>query len=133
MAIEKVFEIEGPPDAIWAALWADLAEGENATYSQLESSWPERLSLRVVLAAIPCRLTFTIEPAGRQCEVTASLEPEGFRYRLFQVITFGHARRNFEILLATSLANLKEAVEGHREPDAFHTGESSSANNDPRP
>ena len=62
MAIEKVFEIEGPPDAIWAALWADLAEGENATYSQLESSWPERLSLRVVLAAIPCRLTFTIEP-----------------------------------------------------------------------
>ena len=112
MAIEKTFAIVAAPDVIWRALWADLGEGQEGTYTAVESSWPERLSLRVRLASVPCLLSFRIEPKPDYAEVTARLDPEGMRYRVFQVLTFGHMRRNFEMLLVTSLANLKAAVEG---------------------
>jgi hypothetical protein len=112
MTIEKVFRIEAPAQEIWRALWSELGEGRDPAALSPESTWPERLSLQVTIAGVPCRLTYIIEATDGACEVTASLDPIGARYRLYQALTFGHFRRNCELLLAQGLANLKQAVEG---------------------
>jgi hypothetical protein len=115
MAIEKVFRIEASAPDIWRALWSELGEGGDSSSLAPEATWPERLSLRVTIAGVPCRLTYVIEPRDDYCEVTASLDPLGSRYRLYQALTFGHFRRNCELILAQGLANLKVAVEGPAE------------------
>jgi hypothetical protein len=111
VAIEKVFRIDAPAQEIWRALWSELGEGRDPAALSPESTWPERLSLQVTIAGVPCRLTYLIEGLDGACEVTASLDPMGARYRLYQALTFGHFRRNCELLLAQGLANLKQAVE----------------------
>jgi hypothetical protein len=118
VSIEKAFEIRGAAPAIWDALWADLAQGEGFEIAQ--STWPKLLALRLKLAGVPCTLTYRIEAMGDACEVSAMIEPRGFRYTLNQVLSFGHQRRNFEIMLTIGLANLKASVEGTAlaEPEA---------------
>ncbi|HXH23206.1 MAG TPA: hypothetical protein VNN10_14370 [Dehalococcoidia bacterium] len=119
MAIEKVFRIEADAPAIWRALWSELGDaGAGPSRLEPESAWPERLSLHVDLAGVRCRLTYTIANEDNFCVVTAALEPLGARYRLYQALTFGHFRRNCELLLAAGLANLKAAVEGGDGPEA---------------
>ena len=112
MLIEKVFAIEGEPGVIWDALWADLSGGEDGAYEVVEAHRPETLVLEIALSGIPSRLSYRIEPKDEHCEVTAALEPRGFRYRVSQVLTFNHFKRNFEMVLVQGLANLKAEVEG---------------------
>jgi hypothetical protein len=112
MLIEKVFAIEADAGEIWDALWGDLAEGEDGAYEVIEAHRPRDLVLEVVLGGTPSRLSYRIEPAGPHCEVSATLEPRGLRYRLAQVLTFNHIKRNYEMVLVQGLANLKASVEG---------------------
>jgi hypothetical protein len=116
MAIEKVFAIRATPEAIWDALWADLGEGESGSYVLEGSTWPSRLELQVVLGGIRCRLVYGIEWQDDHSIVTAVLTPTSARYPLYYALTFGHVRRNYQVLLAAGLANLKEAVEAPAEP-----------------
>jgi hypothetical protein len=118
VAIEKAFSIEGDAEAIWQALWADLGEGEADAFSVEESSWPNKLSLRVEMAGVPCLLTYRITDQDGSCVVSATLEPQGVRYALLQFLTLGRLRRNYEMTLVVGLANLKAAVEDTAEdPD----------------
>ena len=55
-------------------------------------------------------------PEAGFTEVSASLEPLSKRYSLYYLITFGHFKRNYEMLLVTGLANLKAHVEGTAPP-----------------
>ena len=110
--IEKAFRVEAAPEAIWDALWRDLGEGADDSFEVEASNWPRGFSLRLDLAGLPCRLSYSIEPFDGHCEVAASIEPLSWRYRIYQVFTLGHYRRNFEMLLVISLSNLKTAVEG---------------------
>ena len=112
MTIEKAFAIEAEPAVIWEALWADLTSGDGSVFTLEGSQWPSWLALQVRLSSIPCRLTYRIKQQQDFCEVSALLEPTGLRYSLSLLLTFGHIRRNFEMLLVQGLANLKEAVEG---------------------
>jgi hypothetical protein len=112
VAIEKAFEIEAEPGVIWDALWSDLLSGDESAYVVESSHRPESLSLRVELGGIPCILRYSILARNGSCEVAAELEPQGFRYALYQFLTFGHVKRNFELVLVTALSNLKAAVEG---------------------
>jgi len=111
MLIEKAFAIEAPPAAIWEALWAELGSGDRDTFEVEESNWPRRLRVRVKLSGIPCLLTYQIEPKGDGAEVSATLEPLSFLFGIYQMATFGHLKRNYEIMLVVGLANLKKAVE----------------------
>jgi hypothetical protein len=111
MTIEKAFAIEAEPSAIWEALWADVASGNDESFVLEGSQWPAWLALQVRLGSIPCRLTYRIKQQSGHCEVSALLEPTGFRYSLSLFLTFGHIRRNFEMLLVQGLANLKDSVE----------------------
>jgi hypothetical protein len=114
LSIEKAFAIEGTPEAIWDALWADLAQGDESLYELEGSSWPTRFQLRVDMSGMPCLLTYTLrpmEPDG-MTEVAAALEPLSKRYSLYYLVTFGHIKRNYEMLLVEGLANLKAHVEG---------------------
>jgi hypothetical protein len=116
MTIEKVFSIEGSPERIWEALWSDLASGSEGSYAVESSHWPTSLTLEVHLAALPCLLSYRIERRDDgHCEVAATIEPRSVRYGLYQVLTFGHLRRNFEMMLVIGLSNLKAAVEGGEE------------------
>jgi hypothetical protein len=114
MTIEKAFAIDATPEAIWEALWADLAEGDESRYRVEGSSWPRRLSLDVDLSGVRCNLTYVLTPMDQpgMTEVAANLAPLSKRYGLYFLLTFGHIRRNYEMLLVSGLANLKAHVEG---------------------
>jgi hypothetical protein len=112
MLIEKVFAIEAAPEEIWDALWTDLSGGQEGAFEVVEAHRPQNLVIDVVLSEIPSRLSYRIEPKNGHCEVAAILEPRGFRYRISQILTFNHFKRNFEMVLVEGLANLKTSVEG---------------------
>jgi hypothetical protein len=112
VAIEKAFAIEASAADIWDALWGELRFGQNESFSVEQSHRPRLLVLRLRLAGLPVELTYSIEPKDGHCEVAARLEPLSARYALYQAITFGHLRRNYEILLVQGLANLKGSLEG---------------------
>jgi hypothetical protein len=114
VTIEKAFAIKASPETIWDALWADLAQGDQSRFRLEGSSRPNRLELAVDLSGVPCSLTYTLtrrEVEG-DTEVAANLAPLGWRYGLYYVLSFGHIRRNYEMLLVSGLANLKSHVEG---------------------
>jgi hypothetical protein len=117
VSIEKVFAIEASPAVIWEALWNELSLGEPGAFSLQGSSWPSVLTLRVDLGGMPCELIYRIEPKTDYCEVSATLIPLSKRYGFYQVVTFGHLKRNYETLLVMGLANLKQAVEGGQAGD----------------
>ncbi len=111
MPIEKVFAIQAPAEAVWRALVAEVESAEAG--ARIERSEPPRLlSLRVDAAGVPAVVTYTITPVTGYTEVSAQMEPMGFRYLLFQALTFGRFRTGFELLLVQGLSNLKLAVEG---------------------
>ena len=112
MIIEKAFAIEADQTAVWDALWHDLGEGEEGRYSVVSSNWPNAFTLSLELAGLPVLLSYEIAPRNGFCEVAARLEPSGLRYALYQLLTFGHFRRNYEMVLAQGLLNLKMALEG---------------------
>jgi hypothetical protein len=113
VSIEKAFAVQAPPERIWDALWADLHDGEDAQYQLESSSWPNKLHLRVDMSGMPCLLTYTLTPMREEgfTEVAASLEPLSRRYSLYYLLTFGHIKRNYEMLLVSGLVNLKAHVE----------------------
>ena len=111
MTIEKAFAIKAEPAAIWDALWSDLARGETDRFEVEESHWPSGFALRLDLAGLPCRLSYKIERRREGCEVAAKLEPLSRLYNLYQFVTFGHFRRNYELLLVQGLSNLKQSLE----------------------
>jgi hypothetical protein len=110
--IEKAFLVHAAPQVIYDRLQVDLGEGEAAAYTLLESAPPRLLAIQLKLSGIECRLTYVIKPLpGGGCEVSVSLDPLGAKYRLYQALTFGHLKTNFELMLAQGLLNLKQAVE----------------------
>ena len=112
MTIEKAFAIEAAQTAIWDALWRDLGGGEEGRFAVTNSHWPNVFTLSLDLAGLPVSLSYEITPRDGFCEVAARLEPSGLRYALYQMLTFGHFRRNFEVMLAQGLLNLKASLEG---------------------
>ena len=112
MSIEKAFAIEATPEVIWEALWADLGQGDESLYTLVESNWPHSFSIRLDFAGLPSELTYKIEPKDGYCEVAATVTPLSKRYGLYWAITFGHIKRNYEVLLVQGLVNLKAAIEG---------------------
>jgi hypothetical protein len=110
--IERAFAIEADPETIWAALWHDLSQGDATVFDVESSTWPRSLSLLVTLGGMPSRLTYSIEPRTDYTEVAILAEMLSWRYALYQVLTFGHYRRNLELMLTVALSNLKEALEG---------------------
>ena len=110
--IEKAFAIEAEPAAIWEALWHDLSNGDEGAYSVEHSTWPETITLRLRLSGLPCELTYRIEPRDGHSEVSATIQPLSSRYGLYQLVTFGHLKRNYEMMLVVGLSNLKSAIEG---------------------
>jgi hypothetical protein len=110
--IERAFAIEADPETIWAALWDDLSQGDAAVFDVESSTWPRSLSLLVNLGGMPSRLTYSIEPREGHTEVALLAEALSWRYALYQVLTFGHYRRNLELMLTVALSNLKTAIEG---------------------
>jgi hypothetical protein len=118
VSIEKAFAIEAPPEAIWDALWADLAKGDESLYELEGSSWPARFQIKVDMSGVLCLLTYTLRPMEQDgvTEVAASLEPLSRRYSLYYLLTFGHIKRNYEMLLVEGLANLKGHVEAKPPP-----------------
>jgi hypothetical protein len=129
MTIEKAFAIKAVPAAIWEALWADLSEGEEGRFAVEHSNWPNRFTLRLELAGLPCRLSYRIGQRDDDCEVAVTLEPLSRRYLLYQMLTFGHMRRNYEMMLVQGLINLKQALEVDESIDG-HEAEVSSAAED---
>jgi hypothetical protein len=111
MAIEKVFAIEAPPEVIWDALWADLQQGADGAYRLDGSGRPSKLDVEVKLGQVQCLLQYRIEGKDGHSEVAATIVPISRRFGFYQVLTFGHVGRNYEMLLVTGLANLKAAVE----------------------
>jgi hypothetical protein len=109
--IEKAFAIEAEPSVIWDALWSELSEGEEGAFAVEESHRPHMLSVRVRLGGLPALLTYRIEGKDGHSETSATLEPLSFKYNLYQFLTLGQSRRNYELILVQGLANLKEAVE----------------------
>lgn len=112
MLIEKVFAINAEASVIWDALWSDLSTGEEGAYEVVEAHRPRDLVIEVVLSGTPSRLSYRIEPKDGHCEVAAILEPRGTRSRVSQILTFGHFKRNFEMVLVQGLSNLKTSIEG---------------------
>jgi hypothetical protein len=121
MAIEKAFRIEAEPPAVWEALWSELSTGEPQAFTVEQSNWPSLLSLTVGLSGIQALITYRITAVDGHSEVSATLEPLSRRYLLYQVLTFGHMRTNYEMMLVQGLANLKEAVEGEAQPETQHS------------
>ena len=119
MSIEKAFAIQASPEKIWDALWSDLHQGDESQYKLLASTWPSKIQLQVDMSGMPCLLTYTLTPMREEgfTEVAANLEPLSKRYGLYVVLTFGHIKRNYEMILVEGLVNLKEHVEG-RGPQA---------------
>ena len=113
MPIEKAFAIHGDPAAIWDALWSDLGRGDPGAFEVERSQRPHTLVVRVDMGSgVPARITYRIERKDEYTEVSATLEPLGLRYNLYQFLTFGRARLNYEMLLVQGLSNLKHTVEG---------------------
>lgn len=112
MTIEKAFAIEAEPADIWNALWHELGEGDEERFAVEQSHWPHGFTIQLNLAGLPVLLTYRIEERGDHCEVSAELQPLSRKYQLFQLLTFGHLRRNYEVMLVQGLVNLKAAVEG---------------------
>jgi len=99
MAIEKAFSIQAAPATIWDALWSELREGERDSFSVEQSNWPKLLSLKVDLNGMQALITYRITGEGTQSEASAILEPLSRRYPIYQALTFGHFRTNYEMLL----------------------------------
>jgi hypothetical protein len=118
MAIEKAFAIEAEPGPIWDALWGELRLGSEGEFTVKQSNRPRLLVLALDLGGLPVQLSYEIEARAGYSEVAARLEPLSWRYRLFQLVTFGHLRRNYEILLVAGLVNLKRSLEGEAGPGA---------------
>jgi len=116
MAIEKAFAIDAEPAVIWDALWADLQAGDSTAYTLDSSSRPSKLDVEVNLGHIRCLLQYRIERKDGFSEVAATIVPISKRFGFYQVLTFGHVGRNYEMLLVTGLANLKASVEGTSAP-----------------
>lgn len=113
MPIEKAFAIHGEPDAIWDALWSDLSRGAPGTFEVERAQRPHTLVVRVDMGGgVPARIAYRIEAKEDHTEVSATLEPLGLRYNLYQFLTFGRVRLNYELLLVQGLSNLKHTVEG---------------------
>jgi hypothetical protein len=124
MSIEKVFSIAAAPEAIWDALWSEVLKGQQDAFSIDEAHKPNLLVLSIDLGGMPSTLTYKIVPQDDgSCEVTADIEPLSPRYRLFQIVTFGHLRKNYEMLLVHGLSNLKLAVEGTSVEDRAQSAE----------
>jgi hypothetical protein len=124
MTIEKAFAIEAEPAEIWSALWQEIQSGEPDAFKVEQSNHPHLLAVRVRLGAMPALLTYKITPRERDSEVSVTLEPLSSRYWLYQLLTFGHLRKNYEMLLVQGLANLKSAIEGEpSEADETSAGE----------
>jgi hypothetical protein len=68
--------------------------------------------VEVKLGQIRCLLQYRIERKDGHSEVAATIVPISKRFGFYQVLTFGHVGRNYEMLLVTGLANLKASVEG---------------------
>jgi hypothetical protein len=117
VSIEKAFAIKASPATIWEALWADLGEGEESAYQLEGSSWPSSIQIKVDMGGIDCLLTYRISAMDGYTEVAAALEPLSKRYGLYYLLTFGHIKRNYEMLLVSGLANLKASVEGTPPPN----------------
>ena len=115
MTIEKAFAIEASPEVIWDALWQELAEGDDTRFRLERSNRPDRLELEVNLSGVVCALTYTLTRMDDRgyTEVSADLTPLSKRYGLYYLLTFGHIKRNYEMLLVGGLANLKAHVEGN--------------------
>jgi len=109
--IEKAFAINAKPAEIWSALWQDLSAGDKSLFAVEHSNWPSHLTIQLNLAGLPVRLTYRIDPRESHSELSAALEPLSARYWLYQAVTLGHFRRNYEMLLVQGLANLKQALE----------------------
>lgn len=112
MSIDRAFAINATQAEIWDALWQDLTTGDANAFTVERSNRPNSFTLRLDLGGLPSILKYSIEPRDDYCEVTASIEPLSARYRLLQILTFGRARLNYEVLLTQSLASLKSALEG---------------------
>jgi hypothetical protein len=110
-SIEKAFAIAAPPAAIWDALWSEVQSAEVAAGQVVEAHKPQLLSVEARIGGIEVRMTYRIQAGDVYSEVVASLEPISPKYGLYQLLTFGHLRRNYELLLVQGLANLKEALE----------------------
>lgn len=116
MPLEKAFAIHAEPAAIWQALMGELGSADPETYDLERSEPPELLALWVQLSGgISARITYRLIPRADHTEVVATMEPEGFRYRFFQLITFGRSNTGYELALVEGLSNLKQAAEGQRE------------------
>jgi hypothetical protein len=125
VALEKAFEIKATPAAIWDALTADLASGDESAYRIERAITGQELALFVELqGGIRALLTYRLIPHDDYTEVVATMAPEGLRYAIFRILTFGRADTNYELLLVQGLANLKRAVEGEA-PE--HDGDVTSA------
>jgi hypothetical protein len=112
--IEKVFAINAPPSAIFAAIERDLADAseyEGTTHEVLVRDPDRAIELRVTIGAIPCKLRYTLEEKAEYTEVTGTIVPYGWRYAAFRIITFGLRDTNFAVALVQALANLKAEVE----------------------
>ena len=112
MDIEKAFAIKAAPSDIWNALWHELGEGEDGRFVVEQSHWPHGFTLRLELAGLPVLLSYRIKEREDDCEVSAYLQPLSRKYQLYQLLTFGHMRRNYEVMLVNGLVNLKESLEG---------------------
>ena len=121
--IERAFAINADPETIWAALWHDLSQGDAEVFDVESSTWPRSFSLRVDLGGMPSRLTYTIEPRPEHTEVALLAEALSWRYAMYQVLTFGHYRRNLELMLTVALSNLKTALEGEPLPEEDEAAE----------
>ena len=120
MPIEKAFAIQASPQAIYAAIEAELAEAwpnEGDTFQVLRRQPGRAIDLRVTIGGVPCWLTYRIEEAQGHAEVVAQLTPFGLKHALFRVLTLGQSRQGFEVVLVQGLANLKAAVEGGADDD----------------
>ena len=115
-AIERAFAINATPETIWDALWHDLSQGDTDAFTVESSTWPRSLTVLVDLGGMPSRLLYTLEPRDGHTEVSVLVDALSWRYALYQVITFGHYRRNLELMLTVALSNLKTALEGEPLP-----------------
>jgi len=116
MAVEKAFAINAEPPKIWDELTKEIGLADEGVYEIEESIINEYLALRVKFQdGIEAQISYRLIPRDDHTEVVATMQPEGFRYAIFQMITFGRSNINYEMGLVVGLANLKEAVEGNGE------------------
>jgi hypothetical protein len=116
MPIEKAFAIKAEPKAIWDALTAELAQAEPGAFDVERAVTNESLTVWVTLqAGVRAPITYRLIRREDHTEVVATMEPQGLRSAIFNILTLGRSKVNYELALAQGLANLKEAVEGSAE------------------